>query len=827
MSPLFAWMGAVLGLLFATSSGLLPGVLAYPAVGTDLAAPGQPRVPAAGAPDCPAGWGDPDRSYPRSILTAVVDTDSSAWAVGLTSVSEDPRYPLAARWDGESWVEMPVASSSAERALFGLDRSPSGRMWATGYRAKSSLYYPLMMRWNGSEWTVSSLGTIDDRGGALLSVRARSDTSTWAVGYKVGSSGQRPLAIRRAGTKWQESSPSIPSSANGALMDIDVRASNDAWAVGWVVDRGAPRPYLTHWDGRRWRTGSPVSSGSEGALTSVAIAGPDDVWAVGYAVSSGLYRPIVQHWNGSRWRLVEFPSAHSQVSLLRGVQIDATGDPVVVGTRWDAEAGHWRGLAAHRVGSRWDLMDSPGLRGGTELRGLALREGGSALVVGASGSTSYASELCPEPQAATGIASVGATPAGTGDADPEPTPSSTPKATPSPDPTSTPRPTPRPTRRPSPRASVVARDMTKQAGLARDTASYGAVRTDFNNDGWPDLFIGQHANLGRLVFNDGDGTFSDAPGVTIPRRDRHGCSAGDANGDKRPDLYCANGALRGAGFKSNELYIQQADGTFRDEAMAMRATDPFGRGRLAVFFDLDHDRYADLFLADRPARPDGLPSRHRILANPTGERYVARSVAGIDTGSGADCLRPADLDRDGWEDIVLCERAMDRPSSYGLRILRNDKGTLVDVTRTSGIEKRQAVDAIVADMDGDRRPDIVEVTPYQLRVHLRRGDRYTLGYTRNLRNGVAVGAGDVDGDGDRDLYIAQGSRTKQRADVMLRNRGTGRSFDAMSVPGVRSGSAESVTAIDYDRNGLMDFLVLNGKGALNPGPVQLIAFFPR
>jgi hypothetical protein len=246
-----------------------------------------------------------------------------------------------------------------------------------------------------------------------------------------------------------------------------------------------------------------------------------------------------------------------------------------------------------------------------------------------------------------------------------------------------------------------------------------------------------------------------------------------------------------------------------------------------VFFDLDHDQYDDLFLADRPARTDGLPSRDRILANPRGRGYVAQSVSGIDAAGGADCLRAADLDRDGWEDIVLCERAMDRLDSYGIRILRNDRGRLVDITGTTGIAKRQAVDAIVADMDRDGRRDIVEVTPYQLRIHLRRGDRYELGYTRPLHDGVAVAAGDVDKDGDRDLYVVQGTREKQRADEMLLNRSDGRGFRSMSVPRTGDGAAESVTSIDYDRNGLSDFLVLNGRGALSSGPVQLIGFFPR
>ena len=202
-------------------------------------------------------------------------------------------------------------------------------------------------------------------------------------------------------------------------------------------------------------------------------------------------------------------------------------------------------------------------------------------------------------------------------------------------------------------------------------------------------------------------------------------------------------------------------------------------------------------------------------------------MSGFDASSGADCLRPADLDRDGWTDILLCERAMDRPGTYGLHILRNVHGRLVDVTATSGIDKRQAVDAIAVDVNGDHQLDIVEVTPYELRIHLRRHGHYILGYTRPLKDGVAVAAGDVDGDGDQDLYVVQGTRSKQRPDLLLRNRGDGRGYSPMAMPRTANGSAESVTAIDYDHNGLMDFLVLNGKGALYPGPVQLIAFFPR
>jgi len=415
MSPLFAWMGAILGLLLSLPAGFLPAPTSYPAPSVlDAPSVRQPGLAVGTDPACVVGWSDPNTSFPRSILSSVVSSGAEAWAVGLTTESEDPRFPLAVRWDGHAWVKMPIAPSPQERALFGMDRSPSGRMWAVGYHTKSTPYYPMLMRWDGSRWVVSPLGAIGSRAGALLSVRARTDTVTWASGYKIGKSGQRPMAIRRVGTSWQDDSPHVSSAATGVMMDIDARTSTDAWGVGWLADRGAPQPYLAHWNGKHWTSGRPILSGSEGAFISVAMVSSHDVWAVGYRVVGGVYRPSVQRWDGRHWRLVPFPSVHAGVAMLRGVQIGADGQPVVVGTRWDAASGSWRGIAARRQGSRWFVMDAPVTGESTELRDLVTQPDGTAVVVGASGPHSLAMGLCPKPQASTGGVAVGPTPPDTG-----------------------------------------------------------------------------------------------------------------------------------------------------------------------------------------------------------------------------------------------------------------------------------------------------------------------------------------------------------------------------------------------------------------------------
>jgi hypothetical protein len=497
-------------------------------------------------------------------------------------------------------------------------------------------------------------------------------------------------------------------------------------------------------------------------------------------------------------------------------------------------------------------VDELVVSGSTDLHSLALGSDGQAWAVGGSGTRSLIATACAGDAAtahasglsgvllapegvlrATGVGSPGAPPAGVPATLPQPsrarpsTAESTLTDAPAPAPGEVSTPTTTATgaaaRVRATRVTVRARDRTRAAGLAGWIHSYGAVRVDLDGDRWPDLVIGRHSEPAWVLLND-HGRFRPAPGVSLPDRDRHGCAAADVDRDGRRDLYCTIGASKGVALKANELWLARPGGGYEDRATELSASDPIGRGRLAAFFDLDHDRYPDLFLADRPDRPDGLPSRHRVLANPGGDGFVARSAAGFDAGSGADCILTGDLDRDGWQDIVLCTRGY-RPHGYGIRILRNVHGRLIDVTSAWRIPRAKTVDAALADLDGDRRPDIIEVTRTRLRVHLRRGGRYVLAYSRRLVDGAAVAAGDADGDGDQDLFVAQGSSTTQRPDLLLLNRGNGRGFRRLAVPGVAGGAAESVTAIDHDRNGLVDFLVLNGARSSHVGPVQLIALY--
>ena len=158
---------------------------------------------------------------------------------------------------------------------------------------------------------------------------------------------------------------------------------------------------------------------------------------------------------------------------------------------------------------------------------------------------------------------------------------------------------------------------------------------------------------------------------------------------------------------------------------------------------------------------------------------------------------------------------------------RNEAGDdYTDVTSVLHLA-HHAEDAEMLDLNGDGLLDAAQIDLGVLNVYIQRpdGSFHRAFVDHDLTSGVWVTGGDVNGDNRPDLYLVQKHTGAINApDVMLINNGTGTGFTPMTVPETTVGDGDSAYPIDYDKNGLSDFLVLNGQH--HRGPVQLLAFFP-
>jgi enediyne biosynthesis protein E4 len=173
-------------------------------------------------------------------------------------------------------------------------------------------------------------------------------------------------------------------------------------------------------------------------------------------------------------------------------------------------------------------------------------------------------------------------------------------------------------------------NVAEQAGVTNDRWGYGVAIGDFDNDGWPDIYI---TNFGknRLYHNNHDGTFSDVAekaGVTLGNWST-GPTWGDYDGDGLLDLFvpgyvhydvahppvpgsptvafgtcefrsvrvmCGPRGLKG---EPDHLFHNNGDGTFTDVSRKAGVSDPNAYyGLTAVFADLNNDGRPDLVVAD-------------------------------------------------------------------------------------------------------------------------------------------------------------------------------------------------------------------------------------
>src|SRR6266480_1202155 len=345
---------------------------------------------------------------------------------------------------------------------------------------------------------------------------------------------------------------------------------------------------------------------------------------------------------------------------------------------------------------------------------------------------------------------------------------------------------------------------TPEKATILETPGSGVALLDYDNDGWLDIYLlngstfaalkgKESAPRAMLLHNNHDGTFTDVTakaGVTNERWG-FGVAVGDYDNDGWPDLYIAN-------FGKNRLYHNNHDGTFTD--VAERAGVTLGGWSTGpTWGDYDHDGLLDLFVpgyvnynVDRPifAGKNGVPqgacqyrgvsvfcgpmgligeSDHLFHNNGDGTFTDVSLKAGVADREGRYGFASvfADLDDDGWLDLVV---ANDSTPNYFYRNRRD--GTFEDVSYLSGFAvneegRAQASMGIgVGDYNRDGKVDLFITTFSDDYKTLYRNDGDANFTDVSFRAGLgnftvpflAWGAGflDFDNDGLLDIFIGNG-----------------------------------------------------------------------
>ena len=332
----------------------------------------------------------------------------------------------------------------------------------------------------------------------------------------------------------------------------------------------------------------------------------------------------------------------------------------------------------------------------------------------------------------------------------------------------------------------------------------GVCLIDYDNDGWLDIYLvngstyealdgKEPAPHAALFHNNHDGTFTDVSAKAGVSNDRwgYGCAVGDFNNDGWPDLYVTN-------YGENRLYRNNHDGTFTDVAEKAGVTTG-GWSAGATFGDYDGDGYLDLFvdgyahldLANAPISgskavgyafcqyrgvpvmcgPRGLKGEHDHLYHNNGDGTftdVSKKL-GVDDPSGYYGLGAlfADVNNDGKPDLLV---ANDSTPNY-LYINKGD-GTFEDDSYLSGYALNESgrevanMGIAAGDYENNGHLDIVNTTFSDDYNVLFRNDgtgnftdvSYHAGIAVSSIPFVGFGDGflDYDNDGWKDLMILNG-----------------------------------------------------------------------
>ncbi len=318
----------------------------------------------------------------------------------------------------------------------------------------------------------------------------------------------------------------------------------------------------------------------------------------------------------------------------------------------------------------------------------------------------------------------------------------------------------------------------------------------------------------------------------------------DADNDGYQDIFLLNGGETPRGKSDlplrNALYRNLGNGKFTDVAVEAGVAQVKGYGMGVAIADFDNDGHQDIFLT-------GFPKCTLYHNNGNGTYADVTADAGIaNAGRWASGAAWFDYDRDGFLDLVVCNyvqfsfQGVAPKCEYGnvrtyceqraytgmpLTLYHNNRnGTFTDVSQASGLDQfvGRALGVVAVDVDDDGWPDLFitrDASPNLLLLNKRDGTfsdtalnaELAFDGNGNAKAGMGVDAGDVNTDGRPDLMV---TNFDFEFDSLFINNGKlpfeDRTRASQLARFTRSDVGWGTHFLDYDNDGFLDLLIVNG-----------------
>lgn len=346
---------------------------------------------------------------------------------------------------------------------------------------------------------------------------------------------------------------------------------------------------------------------------------------------------------------------------------------------------------------------------------------------------------------------------------------------------------------------------------------------DLNGDGWDDLFIstGPKPAMNDLLYlNNQNGTFTAVINDPIVQENGSCDGATFADVDNDGDLDAFVVTWHG---QPNFFFRNKGDGTF-DYLSTVLTANTSTYSETAAWGDYDNDGWVDLYITNSEGQKQNM--LYRNLGNGSFERITSGAL--VTEADISRCVNWVDYDNDGDQDIFVTNE------SNQVNDLFQNKGNGQFTKITAGNlvrSQRGSMSASWGDVDNDGDLDVFvanagNFTPQNNQLFLNNGDGTFSDVTSGdlvTDGGCSFGSafGDVDNDGDLDLVVANGYCGGSIVNFLYFNDGRGqftRAPESLETP-----CSYGLAFGDYNKDGFLDLAIATCKnGDASPLPTNLL-----